>query len=200
MKTTPELVAYISGVMFSRYLTDISGGNVSARENDLIYCTPRYAGQKWHWHLEAEDIVSGPIEGDTLLQSPSFSREGRSHLAIYRAFPDVQGIIHAHPPHVLAFCAIGKPIEPVLEGTKKFGTLKYHDPAPAYSQQQADSIVEKLREQKDLMKTAAAAVLMPHHGIILAGNDLWSCIDSLERININAWCIIAQKLISESGI
>jgi L-fuculose-phosphate aldolase len=196
MKTTPELVAYISGVMFDRHLTDISGGNVSARQDNLIYCTPRYAGQKWHWHLEADDIMAGPIEGDELLQNPSFSREGRSHLAIYRAFPEVKGVIHAHPPHVLAFCAIEKPIVPFLEGTKKYGTLKYHAPAPAYSQQQADSIVENLRGQEALMKSAAAAVLMPRHGIIIAGKDLWACIDSLERININAWCIIAQRLIS----
>ena len=196
MKTTPELVAYISAVMFDRNLTDIAGGNVSARQEDSIYCTPRYAGQKWHWHLKPEDIVSGLIEGDGLLQNPSFSREGRSHLAIYRAFPEVKGVIHAHPAHVLAFCAIEKPIEPVLESTKKYGTLKYHDPAPAYSQQQADSIVENLRGKEELMKSAAAAVLMPRHGIIIAGKDLWACIDSLERININAWCIIAQKLIS----
>jgi len=39
----------------------------------------------------------------------------------------------------------------------------------------------------------AAAVLMPRHGIIVAGVDLWAAIDALEVINLNAWCLIAGK-------
>ena len=34
------------------------------------------------------------------------------------------------------------------------------------------SIVENLRGQEAYMKSAAAAVLMPRHGIIIAGEDL----------------------------
>jgi L-fuculose-phosphate aldolase len=54
-----ELVAYIAGLMFDRRLTDIAGGNVSARQGDTVYLTPRYAGQRWHWKPAPEDIVSG---------------------------------------------------------------------------------------------------------------------------------------------
>lgn len=191
-----ELVAYIAGLMFDRHLTDVAGGNVSARQGDTVYVTPRYAGQRWHWKLAAEDIVSGPLEGDELVNDPSFSREGLSHLAIYRAFPEVTGVIHAHAPNVLPFCAMVRPIEPVLEGVKKYGVLPYHDPAPPYSQQQADSIVANLRGKEALMKSAAAAVLMPRHGIIIAGKDLFAAIDALERIDVNARCIIAAKILA----
>jgi L-fuculose-phosphate aldolase len=197
MKTPAELVAYIGRLMFERNLTDISGGNVSAREGDTIYCSPRYAGHKWHWQLQPGDIVSGPIWEDDLVNAPSFSREGLSHLAIYRTFPEVKGVIHAHPRHVLPFCAAERLIRPVLAAAEKYGVLPYHEPTPPYSQAQAESIVACLARRRELMAFDAAAVLMPRHGIILAGADLWAAVDALEVIDWNAWCLLAGKLIEE---
>jgi L-fuculose-phosphate aldolase len=197
MLTSPELVAYIGRLMFERRLTDISGGNVSTREGDSLYISPRYAGHRWHWQLEPGDIVSGPIWEDGLIHNPAFSREGLSHLAIYHAYPEVNGIIHAHPLHVLPFCAAEKPIYPVLVSADKYGVLNYHDPAPPESQAQADSIVRHLEGKRELMATDAAAVLMPRHGILIAGADLWAAVDALDLIDQNAWCILTGKLIED---
>jgi L-fuculose-phosphate aldolase len=41
----------------------------------------------------------------------------------------------------------------------------------------------------------AAAVLLPFHGIFVAGKNLDTVLDTLERIDTNAWCILAQKLM-----
>ncbi len=196
METIEEKIIRVAQLMFERNLTDITGGNVSVREGDQIYITPRYAGSKLHWRLKPEDIVVGPIHSDALFDHLSFSREGRSHLAVYRAFRECQSIIHAHPFHILPFCAYHKPIEPVLRATRKFGVLKYIDEVEPYSEAQATSIIHQLRGQEALMKTAAAAVLMPKHGIFLAGEDLFQVLDALERINTNAWCLLARKLLS----
>lgn len=197
MRTPKELVAYLGGVMFKRNLTDIAGGNISIRADDQIYISPRYAGRSHHWNLSPEDIVCGRIDSDDLLDNPRFSREGRSHLSIYRAFPEVNGIIHAHSPHVLPFCAINRPIEPVLRGTEKYGTLNYIPDTPPYSQEQADHIVEYFRGQEERMVSAAAAVLLPRHGLMVVGADIFDVLDALERINTNAWCIIAGKMLSD---
>ena len=197
-KSPPEQVAYIAQLMFERNLTDIAGGNVSLRDGDIVYISPRYAGSKWHWHLDPVDIISGSIETNELLENPSFSREGLSHIAVYRSFPMVTGIIHAHAPNVLPFCSLELPMEPVIRSTKKFGVLEYHNHTPEYSQEQADSIVEKLRGKETMIQESAAAVLMPQHGIFVAGKDIWTAIDSLERINTNAWCIIARKILFEN--
>jgi L-fuculose-phosphate aldolase len=195
MQSIPEQVAYIASVMFNRNLTDISGGNASAREGSTIYCTPRYAGSRKHWRLEASDIVSGPFDSDELLENPRFSREGISHLLIYRAFPEAQAVIHAHPPHVQVFCSLERPIEPVLSGTRKYGVIDLAPHTPAYSREQGESIVAYFQERRGLIQSAAAAVLLPQHGIFLASASLWAAIDALERINNNAWCLIARKIL-----
>lgn len=201
-KTPAELVAYIGRLMFARRLTDIAGGNVSLRAGGVIYCTPRYAGQRWHWQLQADDIL--PLESslieevmdlDLVRANQALSREIYTHLAIYGAFPEVGGIIHAHPRHVLPFCAQELPIEPVLEAAERFGVLTYHAPAPPYSWEQAQAIVGALLEKREHLRQDAAAVLMPRHGILVAGVDLWAAIEALEVIDLNAWCLIAGKML-----
>lgn len=195
MKSLAESIAYVGRMVFERRLTDFAGGNISARDGSCMYITPRYSGSIYHWQLEPEQIISGEIESDELLETPGFSREGKAHLGIYRAFPDVQGIIHAHPFHIQAFAAACKPIEPVLEATQKFGVIDLVGAAPAHSEQLANNIVKGFAGKEDRIRSQAAAVLIPCHGIVVAGKDLLAALDALERIDWNAWCILAGRLM-----
>jgi L-fuculose-phosphate aldolase len=129
------------------------------------------------------------------LENPNFSREGKAHLAIYRAFPDVQGIIHAHAFHIQPFAAASRPIEPVLEATQKFGVINLVDYAPSHTDELAKNIVSGFLGKEEQIRKQAAAVLIPTHGIFVAGKDLLSALDALERIDWNAWCILARGLL-----
>lgn len=203
MKTIPErltgaeMVVYAAKFMFDRFLTDAAGGNISLREGDTVYFSPTLAGTNYHWDIGAEDVVSGSINDlDALLKHPRFTREGLSHVAIYKAFPYVQSILHAHPKYLMPFIANSTPIPPVLTASHYFGTLQYHKEAPPYSQEQADDIVRIMKTQEDIIKRKAAAVLMPKHGVILASaSDMMVSLDCLERINNNAFAVLASKLI-----
>lgn len=196
----PEQIIYVARRMFERRLTDMAGGNISARAGDTVYITPRYAGSKQHWQLATDDILCGALTDDELLQQPRFSREGKAHLAIYRAFPDVGAVIHAHPFHVLPFCVAGRAIEPVLEATQKFGVTPVAPFAPAHSADLARHVVASLHGREASIRKQAAAVLLPRHGIIVAGLDLWAAIDALERIDWNAWCILSQGMLPPAPI
>jgi L-fuculose-phosphate aldolase len=195
--TGPEMIAYAAKFMFDRFLTDAAGGNLSLREGDTVYFSPTLAGTNYHWVIGAEDVVSGHIDDlDSLVHHPRFTREGLSHIAIYKAFPYVRSIIHAHAKYINPFVAAVKPIPPMLNASKYFGTLEYHEEAESYSQDQADKIVAMLKKQEETIKRKAAAVLMPRHGIILASaSDMMVSLDCLERINNNAFVVLAQKLI-----
>lgn len=195
MTTLQAQIVYVARRMFERRLTDMAGGNISARQDDTIYCSPRFSGSKKHWQLTAEDIISGGLRTDAILENPLFSREGKAHLAIYRNFPDVGAVIHAHPFHILPFCVAGRSIEPVLEDTQKFGVTEVVDYAPAHSAELAANIVGGLQGKESSIRKQAAAVLLPKHGIIVAGKDLLAAIDALERLDWNAWCILAQGLL-----
>jgi L-fuculose-phosphate aldolase len=165
------------------------------RAGDQIFISPRYADYQWGWQLEPEQIVSGPIDDDTLVDHPAFSREGKAHLAIYRTFPEAQAIIHAHPFHVMPFCAATKPIEPLIDAAMIFGPIEPVPYAPPNSQELADNIVAGLQGKEELIASFAAPVLMPKHGVMIVGKDLYAALEALIKIDMNAWCILAQKLI-----
>jgi len=158
--------------------------------------TPTLAGNQYHWDIDPVDIVTGRLsEVEALKVHPRFTREGLSHLSIYQAFPFVNAVIHAHPKYILPFTAQPTPIPAILNAAKRFGDLKYHKEAPSYSQEQADGIVEVLSGQEERMEIKAAGVLMPRHGVIAAGGDLLTVLDCVQRMNRNAYAVLAQKWI-----
>lgn len=193
MQTIPEQIVYVARLMFEQRLTDISGGNVSVADSGQIYITPRFAGSQQHWRVDPSEILSAPIDNDELFSHPRCSRESKVHLAVYRNFPDVGAVIHAHPFHVLPFVVAERPISPVLESTQKFGVIDLVEAAPAHSQQLADNVVAGLRGKEANIRKQAAAVLLPQHGIVVAGKDLLATVDALERIDWQAWCILASR-------
>jgi L-fuculose-phosphate aldolase len=195
MKGIQEEIAYVGKMMFDLRLTDLAGGNVSAREGDKMYISPRFAGSKHHWRLTPEDIISGNIDSDEILEHPRFSREGRSHLGIYRAYPDVNAVIHAHSLNILPFSATGVSIQPVLEATDKFGVIEFAEEAPAHSAELAESIVAGFQGKEARVRKQAAALLIPRHGIIVAGKDLYATLDALQRLDTAAYSMIAMKII-----
>lgn len=188
----PDNLCRAGRFMIARRLTDLCGGNISARDGDIVYMSPRFAGQKYHWDLTPDLLVTGRWADDEITQNPAFSREGWSHLAIYRAFPEVQAVVHAHPFHIMPFTAFHKSIEPVLEATQKFGVVSFCEPAPAHTKDLAVHIVAALRGKEELMIKQAAAVLIPTHGIILAGKDFDKTLDSLDRIDVNAYALLVR--------
>lgn len=198
MNSIAEQICYVAHLMFERRLTDMAGGNISVREGDTIYVSARFSGSKKHWQITPDDVISGDLTTDAILENPRFSREGRAHLAIYRTFPEVGSVIHAHPFHILPFCAAGRPIEPLLEQTQKFGVTPMLSYAPAHSPQLAENIIAGLRGKEEAIRKQAAAVLAERHGIFVAGKDLLAVIDALERLDWNAWCILAQGLMPKA--
>ncbi|MGA2111663.1 MAG: class II aldolase/adducin family protein [Anaerolineales bacterium] len=191
-----EEVASVGRRMFERRLTDIAGGNISGFDGTQIYITPRYSGAEWHWQLEPGDILVASLDDERILSDPKFSREAKIHVAIYRAFPKARAVIHAHPFHVLPFCAWSKPIDPVLESTRKFGRIEVIPRSPAHSAQLAENVVAGLKGKEALIEKQAAAVLIPEHGIVVAGKGLRPALDALERIDWNAWCILARQFLT----
>lgn len=195
-KTIEQRICDAGRLMFKRRLTDLAGGNISARDGEIVHMSPTLAGQRYHWDLTPDLLLSGRWASDELVTDKRFSREGWAHLLIYRNFPDVNAVIHAHPMNVMPFTAIKRSIEPVLEGTRKFNTIGFCEEAPGHTRELAEKVVIALQDKTALIKRQAAAVLIPFHGIILAGQDFDKTLDALERVDQNAYCILNTKLLN----
>jgi L-fuculose-phosphate aldolase len=188
-------IAELGRLMYERYLTDASGGNISAKVGDVICITPRYAGSKHQWRLRPEQVIVADLDGQKVMGEGEISRESKVHFRLLRDFPDGQAVVHGHPRHVMAFAVAGRPITPVLENTLKFGVIRVCRFAPAHSDALAENIATELRGQEATIRKQAAAVIAPWHGLFVVGRDLEAAFDAAERIEVNAQCILMSRLL-----
>lgn len=191
------LMVEIARLLYERYLTNSAGGNMSCRVGERIYVTPRGLGSTHRWQLREEmvlvfDAGLNPLEGDPHM----VSRESRMHFACYRRFPEVNGVIHAHPRYLSAFAAAGRPVVPTNEYTEKFGTVEVVPPLPSHSQALADAVVEKLAPRQEALKKHGLGLILAWHGVVTVGRDLADAYDTLERLEWSAHTLLMQDFQS----
>lgn len=190
-------IAETAALLFSRQLLDTAGGNLSVRSGDVVCITPRYSGLRHHWKLEPNDVMVVSLDGQILEGKGELSRESKVHLKLQREFSEYgNAVIHAHSRNLLVFASLSKPIPPVLEATRKFGTIPVAQFAPSHTSDLAENITGSIRGQESRIAKQAAAVLAPYHGIFVMGKDLDNAADAVERIDVNAYCILMGQGIN----
>ena len=60
--------------------------------------------------MTPEDICAVDLEGNQIAGKKKRTSEILLHLSIMKARPDVQAVVHCHPPHATAFAVAGEPI------------------------------------------------------------------------------------------
>jgi L-fuculose-phosphate aldolase len=194
------LMVDIAHLLYGRYLTNSAGGNMSCRVGDRIYITPRGLGSKHRWQLREEMVLvfeKGDNDLNPLVGDPRMvSRESQMHFACYRHFPELNGVIHAHPRYLSVFAAAGKSVMPTNEYTEKFGTVKVVPPLPSHSKALADAIVEKLTPCQEAMKKHGLGLILAWHGVVTVGRDLADAYDTLERLEWSAHTLLVSPWLN----
>lgn len=141
-------------------------GNLSMiiQEDELMLITP--TGGLEYQDLEADDIPILDFEGNVIEGTTNPSVETPLHLAIYKARPDVQAIIHTHSVYGTAMAIARKPIPAVSEDLifcvgGSVEVAPYRLPG---SEELAAVVVEALKDKN--------AVLMANHGLVVVGKTL----------------------------
>jgi len=201
IKAARKLIAKVGGLMFERNLTDLAGGNISIRVGENILMSPSYAGTYQFWDIEPEDVLVLSRDGEKMEGKGKISRESPTHLKLLNHFyPFAKSVIHAHPLNVQVFSSAQMEIPPVVEGNVRYGVIKLAKFASggSHSHELAENILEAFKGQEKLIEEYAAAVLAPWHGIVCVGRDIQAVLDTIERIEINARCILlGHNLLSK---
>jgi L-fuculose-phosphate aldolase len=193
-----ELIAQVGKIMLDRNLTDLAGGNISVRVDDKIAMSPSYAGTRKFWQLHPEDVLVLDLKGNLLEGDGKISREAPAHLKLLNAFyPQGRAVVHAHARNVMVFCAAKQPIPAALEYAYKFGEIKLaeYGRGGVHGEQLAENVYRALAGQEERMAKQAAAVMAPWHGLFAIGKDLYSTLDAVERIEVNARCVLYAQLL-----
>ena len=79
-----------------------------SRLNDKeILCTPTMVSKGF---MKPEDICKVDYDGKQLAGTRKRTSEVLLHLAVYKNRPDVNAVVHCHPPHATAFAVAHEPI------------------------------------------------------------------------------------------
>jgi L-fuculose-phosphate aldolase len=172
METATKFVE-IAKRLYDRNMNAALGGNVSIRLGDEIAITPAGINKGF---MTEDDVVIVDMEGNRLRGNGKPSSEGKMHYEIYKLRPDVQAIIHAHPPFGVAFALAHHdlPDDILPEATILLG----HVPCLPYV---TPSTLELAREVAQGLAHRNAA-FMANHGAITVGADLEEAYNRMELL------------------
>lgn len=190
----------IAKLTFDRKLTDAAGGNLSMRDGEHALVTPRYAGSRYQWDLAPEQICEVDFAGNLLSGAGETSREIAVHLAAYRHFPEIGGVIHAHPFHVQGFVYAGKTIPPTNEYTDKFRDIGYvEDVAVSHTDAYGEAVAAAIAARRADLAKHPLAFLLPYHGIVVVADTLAAAFDTLERVDASARNVLNAAILGGSN-
>jgi L-fuculose-phosphate aldolase len=182
-----QQICEIGRRLYARGFAAANDGNITIRLNDReVLCTPTMVSKGF---LKSEDICKVDYEGKQLAGTKKRTSEVLLHLAVYKARPDVMGVVHCHPPHATAFAVAQEPIPKcVLPEVEVFlGEVPIAEYETPGTQKFADCVLPYVRD--------CNTIILANHGTVTFGPDLEKAYFNTEIID--AYCrilLLARQL------
>lgn len=149
-------------------------GNISVRIGpDEFLCTPTGVSKGF---MTPEMIIKVNGAGEVLSGSLKPSSELKMHLGVYRDRPDVNAVVHAHPPISTAFAVAGIPLvkqilPEVIITLGEIPIVEYRTP----STDEIPQAIAKFLQDHD-------AFLLENHGALTLGTDVYNAYHKMETM------------------
>lgn len=178
-KEVREMMCDIGRRTYQKGYGAANDGNFSVKmEEGKFLCTPTGVSKGFM----TPDMMLWVDENGTMLEDIKEykpSSEIKMHMQVYRERPDVNAVVHAHPPYATAHAVCGIALDsPIMP---EFILLLGQVPVTGYgtpsTNEIPDSIAEAVREHD--------AVLLQNHGALSFGADLMNAYFKME--SLEAW-------------
>jgi L-fuculose-phosphate aldolase len=126
--------------------------------------------------MQPDDLIIADCEGEKVAGTGKVTSEFPTHLACYEERPDIHAVVHAHPPHAIAFTLAGFSLsEAVLpEVVAAFGGI----PTSAYATPgtpEGNDVIRPLIRECD-------AAMLDRHGSVTVGKSVEEAYFKLEKL------------------
>ena len=173
-------------------------GNISVRlDAKRVLVTPTAMSKG---SMKPGDLVVVDMEGRKLKGRRNVSSEIGMHMLVYRLRPEVNAVVHAHPPTATGYAAAGVPLNEALcsEVVIALGSI----PLARYGTPGTPELAEALSP----LIPGHDAILMANHGVVSYGEDLqkaWMRMETVEhfaQIALVTHLLGKQQLLSQEEI
>ncbi len=181
MKTPEEIkqeICEVGHVLYQLGFVAANDGNISVKISDNeYYCTPTGVSKRV---LTPDMIIKVDRDGNKLEGELNPSSEIKMHMRVYQERPDVNAVVHAHPPIATAFTVAGIPLDQYIlpEAVLTIGkvpTCKYGTPS---TMEIPDSLAPYIQNHD--------AFLLENHGALTVGCHLTKALFVMEEVEFNA--------------
>ncbi len=152
------------------HLITFTWGNVSGIDRESGYVVIKPSGVDYE-QLTPEDMVVVDLEEDRIEGKLNPSSDTATHVELYKAFPDIKGIVHTHSPWAVSFAQAGReiPAAGTTQGDYFYGAIpvtremKKEEIIEDYEKQTGMVIIETFKE-KQINPNQVPGVLVNDHG------------------------------------
>ena len=178
--------------MYARAYTASNDGNISVRlGSDRLLMTPKSVCKGF---MTPDMMVVTDLDGRKLQGDRDPSSEMLMHLEVYRQRPDVQAVVHAHPPIATGFAVAGIPLTRAVlaEVLTTLGSI----PIAEYATPSTSELPEAVRKYIK----AHDGMLLANHGALTVGGDLMSAYYKMETIEHFAKISLVARMLGRENL
>ena len=122
--------------------------------------------------MAPDNIITVGLDGKKVHGTMSRHNEVFIHSEVLRARPEIQAVIHTHPPHAVAFSSLGRPLLPVSNDGVRFSAG-----LPIFSETTDLIITRERGEAVARCLGEQPALILRNHGIVAAAQHRGSRVD-----------------------
>lgn len=177
-----QRLVQICRMLHQKNLIAAMDGNVSVKFGDGLLTTPSGVNKGF---LEEDQLLRVDWHGRVVAGEGQPTSELAMHLAVYRLRPEVEAVIHAHPPVATAFSIAGLSLEDFVlpEVVMTLGVIPTASYATPTTEEVPAAIAELIRNHD--------ALLLERHGALTVGRDLMDAYNKMEKLEHAALIIFA---------
>ncbi|WP_335387059.1 class II aldolase/adducin family protein [Neobacillus drentensis] len=155
-------------------------GNISIRLSDNEFLiTPTGVSKGF---MTPDMIIKVDREGKVLDGNPPYrpTSEMKMHLLVYQERPDIQAVVHVHPPYATAFAIAGLPLDQAIlpESVVYLGTIPVAEYGTPSTEEVPNAVKKHVLDHQ--------GVLLENHGALTWGKDLENAYNLMESLEFTA--------------
>jgi L-fuculose-phosphate aldolase len=178
--------------MYARGYTASNDGNISVRlDAARLLMTPKSVCKGF---MTPDMMCITDLEGRKLQGDRDPSSETLMHLEVYRQRPDVNAVVHAHPPTATGFAVAGIPLDRAVlaEVLTTLGSIPIADYATPSTRELPEAVRKYIK--------AHDGMLLANHGALTVGLDLFGAYYKMETIEHFAKISLVARMLGRENV